>query len=105
MPICTLRQKLAVLQHRQKQNRLHSQTIAEWQARTIAQFVASTVPANQGGKQIAAQAAKVKLRMEDESGAAEDDRPLEQVIEEGSVAENRLGSYEALSAGFGGART
>ena len=102
-PICTIRQTIANISARQKATRTYDRKIAEWQTRTISQFVAATVPADSGGKQLAVQASKIHLRMEDGKGVADDDRSIEQVIEEGSVqAENRNGSYERLMSGFGG---
>lgn len=102
-PVCTIRQHLANISARLKAVRIHDHKIAEWQTRTISQFVAATVPADSGGKQLAAQASKIHLRMENDKGVADDDRSIEQIIEEGSVlAENRAGSYERLASGFGG---
>ncbi len=104
MPICTLRQKIAVIEDRRKQERLYTKTIAEWQTRTLAQFIAATVPMEKGKPNKLAEAAeKIRLRLEDDDGQADDDTPLEVFIEEGSkVAENSAGSYERLMGGFGG---
>lgn len=95
-----MRQTIANINERQRHQRLFETKIAEWQARTVSQFIAATVPGKDGAK-LAAHAEKIKLRMENEKGVADDDRSIEQVIDEGSVvAENRRGSYEALVAGF-----
>ncbi len=104
MAICTLRQKIANIENRLKATRLHNKTIAEWQTRTLAQFIAATVPTERGKRNTLAEAAeKIRLRMEDDDGVADDDRPIEQVIEQGSqVAQNSHGSYERLMGGFGG---
>lgn len=104
MPICTLRQKIAVIEDRRKQERLYTKTIAEWQTRTLAQFIAATVPTDKGKTNKLAQAAeKIRLRLEDDEGAADDDTPMDVFIEEGSkVAENPTGSFERLTSGFGG---
>lgn len=104
MPVCTLRQKIANIEDRLKYDRLHTQTIAEWQTRTIAQFIAASVPLEKGQKNPLIPAAdKIRLRMEDESGESPSDVPPEVFIEKGSqVAENAPGSFERLMGGFGG---
>lgn len=104
MPICTLRQKVAVIEDRKKYERLHLQKIAEWQTRTTVQFIAATVPVDKGKRNPLADAAdKVRLRMEDEKGKSPSDLPLAEIIEKGSpTAENAPGSFERLMGGFGG---
>lgn len=98
LPVCRLRQILANIENRQKALRLHNTTIAEWQTKTLAQFIAASV----GSKDLQKDAAKLRLRMEDDEGNS-DDTPMEKFIEEGSqVAKNAPGSYEYLRRGFGG---
>jgi len=101
LPVCRLRQIIANVESRRKSLRLYNNTITEWQTRTLAQFIAATVP--EGGKALQKEAAKIRLRVEDEKGSADDDTPMEKYIEEGSqVADNAVGSYERLMQGFGG---
>lgn len=102
LPVCRLRQIVAVIGERQKHERLYNQTISEWQTRTTVQFIAATVPVDKGKKNPLADAAdKVRLRMEDEKGQSPSDVPMEEFIEKGSpVAENQAGSFEALMGGF-----
>lgn len=104
LAICRLRQIVAVVEERKKYERLHLQTIAEWQTRTTVQFIAATVPVEKGKKNPLADAAdKVRLRLEDEKGESPSDVPIEEFIEKGSqVAENAPGSFERLMGGFGG---
>lgn len=105
MPICLLRQKIANIELRLKEQRLYRQTIAEWQTRTLAQFIAATIPMTKKGQKnpLADEAAKVSLNMEDDKGKSDKDVPMETYIEKGSqVAQNVPGSFERLVAGFGG---
>lgn len=106
MPVCTLRQKIANIEQRLKAERLSRNTITEWQTRTLAQFIAATVPVEKGKRNpLADEAAKISLRVEDKQGKADDDRSIEEVIEKGSQTasnKNLPGSYERLMAGFGG---
>jgi hypothetical protein len=102
MPVCRFRQIVANIESRQKTRRLYDNTITEWQVRTLAQVIAATVPVEKGKKNsLADAAAKIRLRLEDDGGKAENDAPPEVFIEQGSqVAENAPGSYERLLAGF-----
>lgn len=104
MAICRLRQVVANIEARLKASRLREQTIAEWQTKTLAQFIAATVATDKGKKNpLAEEAAKIRLRLEGDDGKADSDVPMEKYIEEGSqVAENVEGSYERLMQGFGG---
>lgn len=105
MAVCRLRQAVANIEARRKGERQYRNIIAEWQTRTIAQFIAATVPVEKGKRNtLAEEAEKIRLRLEDEKGTSESDAPPEVFVEEGSqVAKNAAGSYERLMAGFGGA--
>lgn len=103
LPVCRLRQIVAVIQERQKFERLHLQTIAEWQTRTTVQFIAATVPIDKGKRNPLADAAdKVRLRLEeDDKPESPSDVPIEEFIEHGSpFAQNAPGSFERLMKGF-----
>jgi hypothetical protein len=104
--VCRLRQMVANIEARRKAARQHQQTIAEWQTRTLATFIAATVPQEKKGAKnpLLEEAQKVRLQMEGEE--SEDDKakdvPPEVFIEQGSqVAQNRNGSYERLRRAFG----
>lgn len=105
LPVCRLRQIIANIEARKKATRQHHTTITEWQTRTLAQFIAATIPVEKGKKNpVADAAAKLSLRIEDETGNSDDDTPMEKYLEEGSqTADNGTGSFERLTAGFGGA--
>lgn len=100
-----LRQITAVIEQRQKAQRLHRGALIEWQTKTLASFIAATVPVEKGkgGNPLAKAAEKVRLRLEDDEGVADNDVPMEVWLEEGSqTAENSEGSFEQLMRGFGG---
>lgn len=106
-PVCLLRQQVATIESRRKSERLLQQTIAEWQTRTLAQFIALTVPMEKKGQKnpLLEEANKIRLRLdgEDEEEESKKDVPMEVFIEEGSqVAQNKNGSFEALTRAFGG---
>lgn len=106
LPVCRLRQIVANIDDRKKSERLYASTIAEWQTRTLAQFIAATVPLEKGQKNpLADEAAKIRLRLENDKGKADNDVPIEEIIEKGSqVAQNQPGSFERLMGGFGAGR-
>lgn len=93
---------MANIEARLKANRLHHGSIVEWQTRTLVQFISATVPVEKGKKNpLAAEADKVRLRLEDDEGQADNDAPPEVFVEQGSqIAENAPGSFEKLMGGF-----
>lgn len=105
-----MRQQVANIELRRKAERLRQQTIAEWQTRTLATFIAATVPMEKKGQKnpLLDEAQKVRLRMdgdEEEDRRSSADVPPEVFIEQGSqVAQDRNGngSYERLRRAFGG---
>lgn len=101
---------MAVVEERKRQERRYSEQIAEWQTRTLAQFIAATVPGDGKSKKnpLAEEAAKIRLdwgsgSKSESGGSSEDD--LADIIENGSkvaMERNQRGSYERLMRGFRG---
>lgn len=96
-----------MIEDRKSQQRKYNETIAEWQTRTLAQFIAATVPQQKKGQKnpLAEEAAKIRLEFKGDKSSrkssSDDERSLEDIIENGSkVAENAPGSYERLMRGF-----
>ena len=103
LPVCRLRQITANIEFRRKNERLHRNTITEWQTRTLASFIAATVDTQGKRNPLAEEADKIRLRVEDKKGKADSDVPMEVFLEQGSqVAENPAGSFERLARGFQG---
>lgn len=103
MPICTIRQKVANIEFRLKAQRTRKNTITEWQTRTIAQFIAATVPVEKKGavNKLAEEASAIRLRIENDEHEADTDRPYDEIFEMGSQTNNnKPGSYEHLMSRF-----
>jgi hypothetical protein len=111
MPVCTLRQTLASIEARLKDEWLRQERIEEWHVKTLAQAIVSTSMADpKSKKQMLAEVAKLKIGMSEalgeEQSEAKKEVPLEVFIEQGSqVADNGAGSYEQLRQMFGGGAT
>lgn len=94
---------LGGIELRMKAQREYDKTIAEWQTRTLAQFIAATVRVKKGTRNPLADAAdKVALTFDSESSGA-DQQSMEDWIEHGSAVaaeRNRPGSFERLTRGL-----
>lgn len=113
-PVCRLRQITRVIDKRLKANRKHQHTLVEWQTKTTVQFIAATVPVEQGKKNpLAKSADEVRLSFEGEDATpvsmggsgGKDERSIEEIMEQGSLVaadRNKVGSFERLTRGFGG---
>lgn len=99
--LCRALQIMEVIERRKKDERLHNQTITEWQTRSLAVFIAAS--SMSPSKKLIAEAQKLSLDLEDSKGKSDKHTPPEVFVEQGSqVALNAPGSYERLVAGFGG---
>lgn len=102
--VCRLRQIVANIESRQKGERQYQQTITEWQTKTLAAFIAASVPMEKKGQKnpLLDEAMRISLTFEGDEALVKD-VPPEVYVEQGSqVAQNKNGSYERLKAVFGG---
>ncbi len=106
LPIARLRQIVANIEDRVSAERKLQATFFEWQTKTLASFIAATVPTEKGKPNgLLKEAEKISLNLDGEAETLE-----KQVINDPSVfveqgsqsVSNRVGSYERLMGGFGG---
>jgi len=101
-------QILAAIKERHRVIRLERHAVIEWQTKTLASFIANTVPVAKGKtNKLVAEVRNIKLVNEDDrekfSNKPAPDADPEVFVEEGSqvaVDRNKPGSWERLHRGF-----
>ena len=110
-PICRIRQIIAAIEHRRNLQFRQQAQLTEWSTKRVIEFVAATVRTEKGKRNpLLEQAQKISLHLDDdgddssqEKNAPQDERSLEDIMENGSAVAEKLnepGSFETLMQGF-----
>ena len=100
MPICTVRQKVELIQQRQHANATFQAKLVEWETKMLGGLLTGLAQTQEAAKAMAKSIDKASLDLDgEESSKKIDTRTIEEIMEEGAlIDDSRLMNFEDMEA-------